>query len=230
MERLFFESAMRPHQEPQDRPEIIVVGGPNGAGKTTTAARILPHGLLEGQFLNADFMARAISPHDPASAAIEAGRMMLERMRRYRAERRSFSFESTLASLGFARFLREARADGYLVRLGYVTLPSPDLAVHRVAQRVLRGGHDIPEPVIRRRYWRSLVNLDKLYLPLSDAWTLYDNRTEQLVPIASQQHAQPVTTHEPDLWREFEALRAEPLRAEPLGADPSAISPSQEDD
>lgn len=206
MEALFFETAMRRNQESENRPEIIVVGGPNGAGKTTTAARILPHGLYEGQFLNADFMARAISPHDPASAAIEAGRMMLGRMRQFREEHKSFSLESTLASLGIARFLSEAKADGYIVRLGYVSVPSPDLAVHRVAQRVLRGGHDIPEPVIRRRYWRSLVNFERLYRPLCDAWTLYDHRTEHLIPVASQRRTQSETIHDLNLWREFAAL------------------------
>ncbi|QDV09746.1 Zeta toxin [Planctomycetes bacterium Poly30] len=211
MEGLFFESAMRPNQDPRDRPEIIALGGPNGAGKTTTASRILPHGLNEGRFLNADFMAKAISPHDPAGAAIEAGRMMLGRMRRYRKERKSFSFESTLASLGFARFLEEAKAEGYVVRLGYVTLPSPELSIHRVSQRVSRGGHDIPEPVIRRRYWRSLVNFETLYRPLCDAWTVYDNRTEELRPIASQRHQQRPRIHEPELWTEFATLRTRAL-------------------
>ncbi len=211
MDKLFFESAMDHHQQPPRRPEIIVVGGPNGAGKTTTAARILPYGLHEGQFLNADFMARGVSPHDPAGAAVEAGRMMLTRMRQCREAKQSFSFESTLASRGIARFLIQAKAEGYIVRMGYVTLARPELSVLRVAQRVSRGGHDIPKDVIVRRYWRSLVNFERLYKPLCDAWTLYDNGTNSLTTTASQQQFHEVTIHDSALWERFDALRTRAL-------------------
>ncbi|MFT6109671.1 MAG: putative ABC-type ATPase [Planctomycetota bacterium] len=202
---------MGPGQEHTSQPEIIVVGGPNGAGKTTTAARVVPYGLHEGQFLNADFMAKAISPHDPAGAAMKAGRMMLARMRECREARESFSFESTLASRGFARFLMQAKADGYIVRMGYVSVQVPELSVLRVAQRVSRGGHDIPEDVIRRRYWRSLVNFERLYRPLCDAWTLYDNGTERLFPVASQRYDQTVKVHDSAHWKQFNVLGARAL-------------------
>lgn len=202
---------MHPNQERQKRPEIMVVGGPNGAGKTTTAARILPYGLHEGQFLNADFMAKAISPHDPAGAAVSAGRMMLNRMHACREARQSFSLESTLASRGIARILSQAKAEGYVVRVGYVSLALPELSVLRVAQRVSRGGHDIPKDVIIRRYWRSLANFERLYKPLCDAWTLYNNGATSLTPVASQQKPRKVRVHDSAHWEQFDALRAQAL-------------------
>jgi predicted ABC-type ATPase len=211
MDELFFEAAMCADTSSSKRPEVIVVGGPNGAGKTTTAARILPYGLHEGKFLNADFMARGVSPHDPDGAAVEAGRMMLTRMRECREAQQSFSFESTLASRGIARFLAQAKAEGYVLRVGYVTLAQPELSVLRVAQRVSRGGHDIPKDVIVRRYWRSLVNFETIYKPLCDAWTLYDNATNLLTTVASQQKPKDVTIHDADLWKRFQALRARAL-------------------
>lgn len=110
--------------------------------------------------------------------------MMLRRLRKLRSQRERFAFESTLASRSFAPFLREAKADGYRVHVLYVCLSNPDLAVHRVQLRVMRGGHDIPQDIIRRRYVRSLANFFELYRPLADTWAMCDNSGEALVDVA----------------------------------------------
>jgi len=166
-----------------EHPEIFVLGGPNGAGKTSVAKRILPDSDVLA-FINADFIARGISPHSPESTAFEAGRLMLKRLRELRGARETFGFETTLASRTFATFLREAQASGYLVHVIYACLSDPDLAVHRVRLRVLRGGHDIPEETVRRRYARSLTNFFQLYRPLADGWSVWDNSGRTLLPLA----------------------------------------------
>lgn len=166
------------------QPEIFVLAGPNGAGKTTVAGLLLPERLGLRNFVNADYIAKAISPLEPDASAFQAGRHMLERMRDLRARRESFGFESTLASKTFAPFLRSAQADDYLVHILFVSLANPDLAVHRVRLRVQRGGHDIPEDVVRRRYARSLTNFFQIYLPLADSWSVCDNSGDSIVPVA----------------------------------------------
>jgi predicted ABC-type ATPase len=110
--------------------------------------------------------------------------MMLRRIRDFYAQRMQFGFESTLASRTFAPFLQDARESGYLVHLAYLWLSSVELALDRVRVRVLRGGHDIPEEVVRRRYYRSLVNFFDMYLPLANTWLLCDNSGAELVEVA----------------------------------------------
>jgi predicted ABC-type ATPase len=145
-----------------DRPEIFVLSGANGAGKTTTAGVLLPERLGVDQFVNADLIARGLSPFAPDRTAFRAGRLMLERIHDLRGRRESFGFETTLATRSYARFLREARGSGYLVHLIYIWLSSVDLALSRVRSRVAQGGHDIPASTVRRRYYRGLRNLLEL--------------------------------------------------------------------
>lgn len=182
------------------QPEIFVLGGPNGAGKTTVAGLLLPDSLGVANFVNADFIAQALSPHAPQASAMDAGRNMLHRIRELRERRETFGFETTLASKTFAPFLREARVRGYLVHIIYVWLASPDLAVHRVRLRVQRGGHDIPEDTIRRRYLRSVVNFFQLYQPLSDTWRVCDNSEEVLTDVAYSSSGAKVTVENPTCW------------------------------
>lgn len=142
-----------------DRPHIVVLAGPNGAGKSTIAPQLL-HGLLGmTEFVNADTIARGLSAFDPQSVALQAGRIMLQRIRELAGSRASFAFESTLASRTIEGFLREQIAVGYAVHLLFLWLPSPELAVARVAERVRTGGHHVPDDVVRRRYNRGLRNL-----------------------------------------------------------------------
>ena len=157
------------------QPEIFVFGGPNGAGKSTVARSLLPSSLEVSRFVNADFIARGLSPHDPDAVAFEAGRVMLRRIRDLRDQHVSFALESTLASRSLAPFLVDAKAQGFLVQVLYFALSEADVAVSRVRQRVQRGGHDVPEATVRRRFKRSLDNLFGLYLPLADDWSIWDN-------------------------------------------------------
>jgi predicted ABC-type ATPase len=161
--------------ESEEPPVVVVIGGPNGAGKTTSAQVLIPKGIGLRQFVNADTIAAGLSAFDPASVALEAGRIMLKRLDELAAQRASFAFETTLASRTFASFLRRLQADGYLAHVYYLWLPRPELSIHRVTERVRRGGHHVPPDVVRRRYWRGLANFFALYQPLADSWILSDN-------------------------------------------------------
>lgn len=166
-----------------DQPHVIVLGGPNGAGKTTAAEAVLHQELGIAHFVNADTLARGLSRDAPETVAMEAGRLMLQRLRELRAARTSFAFESTLAGKGHARFLRELRDEGWRVELLYVSLPGVEHSRERVARRVQTGGHHIPLADIERRFSRSLANLFALYIPLADKWTLLDNSRIDASPI-----------------------------------------------
>jgi len=161
-------------------PEIFVIAGPNGAGKSTVAGSILPKRFPTTRFLNADDVARALAITSP----VEASRVMLDRMYTLRDQRETFAFETTLAARSLVRFLRDAQHAGYSVHIAYVWVSSIELAIKRVAVRVRRGGHDVPEPDIRRRYFRGLNNFFKLYLPLANRWVLCDNSGVRLVVVA----------------------------------------------
>lgn len=159
-------------------PHVIVVSGPNGAGKSTSAPHLLRDTLAVTEFVNADAIASGLSPFRPESVAIEAGRIMLARMRQLAANHNNFAFETTLASRSFAPWLRELQRDGYHVHVLFLWLRSADLAVSRVAERVRLGGHDVPEAVIRRRYESGLRNFFGMYMPLADSWQFLDNSGE----------------------------------------------------
>lgn len=155
--------------------KIYIVSGCNGAGKTTASYTILPEILDCKEFVNADEIAKGLSPFQPETVAFEAGRIMLERLDDLLLANENFAFETTLASRTFARFIKRARALGYEVTLLFFWLNSKELAVSRVKKRVEEGGHHIPVEVIRRRYDRGLSNFFELYLPLVKHWMFIDN-------------------------------------------------------
>lgn len=155
-------------------PNVYLIGGPNGAGKTTAAFSVFPEKIKCIEFVNADLIAQALSPFNYENVAIQAGKIMLDRIKELIKSRSEFAFESTLASKGFAKVLKDCKNTGYTTNLLYMALPSVELAINRVKYRVLNGGHDIPEDVIRRRYIRSINNLFDLYLPMSDNAYIYD--------------------------------------------------------
>ena len=151
-----------------------MIAGPNGAGKTSAAPDLLRDTVGIDAFVNADVIAQGLAGFSPASAAFEAGRIMLRRLEELARARADFAFESTLAGRSAFGMLTGLARTGYEVHLFYLWLPSPDLAVSRVRHRVEAGGHDVPEPVIRRRFWRSLVNFDRLYRPVATTWRVYN--------------------------------------------------------
>jgi predicted ABC-type ATPase len=154
---------------------LYIISGCNGAGKTTASYSVLPDMLNCKEFVNADEIARGLSPFQPDNVAIEAGRIMLSRIKVLINQNVDFAFETTLATKSYVHFIREAQSKGYIVTLVYFWLNSPELAIERVKTRVISGGHNIPEDVIRRRYHAGINNLSKLYLPICDYWLIIDN-------------------------------------------------------
>lgn len=154
---------------------IIIIAGPNGAGKTTFAREFLPNEALCPVFVNADLIAAGLAPFAPATAAVQAGRLMLQELNRHFIARASFAFETTLSGRGYLRLIDKWREAGYRVKLIFLRLDSPEEAIARVAQRVRQGGHDVPESVIRRRFAAGRHHFEHLYAPKVDAWALYDN-------------------------------------------------------
>ena len=186
------------------QPIFVILGGPNGAGKTTGALSILPLELRIVHFVNADLIARGLSPLDPTLADFDAARMMLQRMRELRERRENFAIETTLASKSLVPFLRECKMRGYETRLIFVALDNPETAIRRVAIRVAKGGHDIPEETIRRRFVRGLRNFFELYRNEVDHWTLLDNSGDcwKIVAVKEEQTEQRI--FDTDIWHNLE--------------------------
>jgi predicted ABC-type ATPase len=157
------------------KPHLIVLAGPNGAGKSTTAPMLLRDAFAVDEFVNADAIAQGLSAFAPETVAIEAGRIMLKRLKELAAKRVSFAFETTLASRTFAPWLERLTNTCYRAHLMFLALPSAEAAIKRVGIRVKLGGHNIPEPVIRRRFEVGLKNFFNLYQPIVSSWGLYDN-------------------------------------------------------
>ena len=155
--------------------KIIIIAGLNGAGKTTFARDFLPSEAHTLRFINADLIAAGLAPFNPESAAFKAGRLMLHEIDECVAAGHDFAFETTLSGLSYLRKIKCWQALGYQVKLWFLSLPSDDLAVARVAQRVMQGGHNIPEDVIRRRFKAGIKNFNQHYCYAVDSWMLYDN-------------------------------------------------------
>lgn len=156
-------------------PIVVVLAGPNGAGKSTSAAHFLRGALAVDEFVNADTIAAGLSAYRAQDVAVAAGRIMLQRLDFLASKRKDFAFETTLAGRGHLRRVRLLARAGYLTHLVFLALPSADLAVARVADRVEAGGHDVPEKVIRRRFAAGLRNLLERYVDHVDGWQIYDN-------------------------------------------------------
>ncbi len=172
----------------KDRKRIVIIAGPNGAGKTTFAREFLPQEAGCPDFINVDLIAAGLSPFNPDRAALRAGRLMLQEIARRVRNRESFAFETTLAGRNYARLIPRWRSAGYHVKLIFLRLPTPDLAVSRVAARVAQGGHHVPEEVVRRRFHAGLKNFEQLYQALVDTWILYDNSGRTPTPVANGGH------------------------------------------
>ena len=187
-----------------ERSSVVVLAGPNGAGKSTRAAELLVEVLGVSEFVDADVFARTL-PRSGA-AAITAGRAMLRRLDELGTSGRDFGFETTLASRSLAPRIRTLTRAGYECHLVFLWLPSADLAVARVADRVRLGGHAVPEPTIRRRYRSGLRNFFAVYRPLTTTWRMYDNSTHELRLIASGAGTETRGVSDASLW---EHIRAE---------------------
>mgnify|MGYP000598248628 CR=1 FL=1 len=164
--------------------KLYIIAGPNGAGKTTASYSILPDIFKCFEFVNADEIAKGLSPFNPDSVGIQAGRLMLNRIDELIEKERTFAFETTLATKSYYSRIKRVKKLGYEVILLFLCLNSSELAIRRVKTRVIEGGHDIPEPVIKRRFENGLKNFFNRYMPIVDSWMLIDNSNENFEFIA----------------------------------------------
>jgi predicted ABC-type ATPase len=188
----------------ESTPQVIVIAGPNGAGKTTLAPFLLRDTLGLMEYVNADPIALGLSGFNAAGVAIDAGRVMLKRLDDLSNQRKTFAFESTLSAKSYVRRIEGMRRDGYNFQLIFLWLRSAGLAVERVRERVIAGGHGVAEEVIRRRYVAGLRNFWELYQPLADAWSVYDNSSSaRALPIASGGKRDKLLVRDRDSWEVF---------------------------
>lgn len=159
-------------------PRCIIIAGPNGAGKTTFAREFLPKDAGIVNFVNADLIATGLSPLRPELAARAAGRLVLAELDRLVKVRADFSFESTLSGVGYIARIKQWKVAGYRIEMVFLQLPSPQLALRRIAGRVKQGGHNVPRSDVLRRFARGWKNFETVYRPLADAWAVYDNSGE----------------------------------------------------
>ncbi|MDQ2730537.1 MAG: zeta toxin family protein [Armatimonadota bacterium] len=179
-------------------PQAIVIAGPNGAGKSTAASALIPVGI---DFVNADDIARGLPARPGESVEILAGRIMIERLEELQQQRTDFAIETTLASRSLVPRLIRLKNDGYRMTLMFLWMPDAELCIQRVAERVRRGGHHIPEETIRRRFKAGIKNFFELYRVISDEWQLFDNtRIGRLSLIAEGSGESTVTVHQDKLW------------------------------
>lgn len=165
-------------------PDLYIIAGCNGAGKTTASLSVLKEMLNCNEFVNADSIAAGLSPLNPESVAIEAGRLMLTRINKLINEKVDFAFETTLATKSYQSLIKTAKNNDYQVWLLFFWLPNAEVAIARVASRVKNGGHFIPEEVIMRRYRRGIANLVHIYYQLADIWFVLDNSSLKPLLIA----------------------------------------------
>ena len=182
-------------------PNLVVLAGPTGAGKSTLAPAVL-HGLLGvEEFVNADVIARGLSGFNPERAAIQAGRIMLARLRELARQRADFAFETTLASRAFAPWIAGLTDGGYSFRLIYVWVSSSELCIARVAARVRAGGHHVPDDVVRRRYAGGLRNFFELCMPLAETWQVHDNSARPRIRrVAEGRRGQAPVVYDESSW------------------------------
>ena len=180
-------------------PNLYIIAGCNGAGKTTASFTIFPDILNCKQFVNADYIAYGLSPFDVESVAIEAGKIMLQRIDELLSLEEDFAIETTLATRSYVSLVHKAKGLGYKVSVIYIWLNSPQLAIQRVAERVKNGGHNIPSDVIIRRYFRGLKNLFELFMPICDYWAIADNTDGELTRIARKKGFE-IVIENVELW------------------------------
>ncbi len=182
-------------------PNLYIIAGCNGAGKTTASYIVLPELLNCKEFVNADNIAAGLSPFNPESVALAAGRIMLKRINGLMNEGDDFAFETTLSTKSYVSLIKKARDVGYEITLLYFWVTSPQIAIERVAKRVSQGGHHIPGDVVERRYYRGIKNLFKLYMPICDNWIIISNMALVVELVAKGTQGLPEIILNADIWK-----------------------------
>jgi predicted ABC-type ATPase len=181
------------------KPNLYIIAGPNGAGKTTFARKFLPDYVKCLEFVNVDLIANGLSPFDPERAALKAGRIMLEQIHSLAKRGADFGFESTLSGKTYVRFLQGMKRGGYSIHIFFLWINDVELALERIKLRVRNGGRAIPEATVRRRFGRSLRNFLRVYKPLADSWTIFDNSRDVPKMIAFEESGK-TEILDPDLF------------------------------
>ena len=184
-------------------PKLYIIAGCNGAGKTTASFTILPEILGCKEFINADEIAKGLSPFQPESVAVQAGRIMLARMDELLQKGETFAFETTLATKSYKQKIEWAQANDYEVTLLFFWLDSPNIAKKRVAQRVAEGGHNIPLETIERRYYNGIANLFTIYIDMVDICYIFDNSEGERTPIAKKYKGGKEIIYNTDLYNQM---------------------------
>nr|WP_314558688.1 zeta toxin family protein [uncultured Capnocytophaga sp.] len=183
--------------------KLYIIAGCNGAGKTTASFTILPEVLNCREFINADEIAKGLSPFQPETVAVQAGRIMLTRMDELLHQGVDFAFETTLATKSYKQKIIEAQANGYEVTLLFFWLRNVTMAKERVAQRVAEGGHNIPIETIERRYYNGIINLFNLYIDIVDICQIYDNSNGVCVLIAEKYKEEELVCYDIDTYNKI---------------------------
>ena len=202
----FFVVPLHPQRliKRMQHPNLYIIAGPNGAGKTTASFNLLPDVLHCPNFVNADEIARGLSPFAPETVAFQAGRIMLQRIEELLPQRVDFAIETTLATRSYVQLVHRAQALGYKVHLIFFFLENEEQAKARVAQRVSNGGHNIPESDIRRRFKRGIYNLINLYMPICDSVLVYNNvLTPARLVARKKNQADEIELIETEMWNQL---------------------------
>lgn len=185
-------------------PNLYIIAGPNGAGKTTASYSLLPDILHCPNFVNADEIARGLSPFAPELVNIQAGRIMLQRIDELLLQKVNFAIETTLSTRSYVQLVHRAQSLGYKVHLIFFFLETEEQAIQRVVQRVSNGGHGIPEVDIRRRFHRGIYNLLNLYMPICDSALIYNNALGDAILVAEQESlGAKIQVYQQEMWNQL---------------------------
>lgn len=168
---------------------IYIIAGPNGSGKTTFATMFLPDYAKCPNFVNADLIARGLAPFEPSNAAIKAGKLVLQQIHEFAERGVDFAFETTLSGKSYVSLLKKLKEKGYTLHLFFLWIPSPELAMTRIKERVREGGHDVPAEDVKRRFARGINNFFQLYESIFDSWMLFDNSKAKPELIAKRRNS-----------------------------------------
>ena len=188
---------------------LFIIAGCNGAGKTTASYTILPAMLNCKEFVNADEIAKGLSPFQPETVSFQAGRIMLQRIEELLNSGVDFAFETTLTTLSYQKTIQHAKEKGYTVTLLFFWLNDVNLAIERVAARVADGGHNIPKDIIIRRYWKGIHNLVKVFVNLSDYWLVINNSSEPYLFIAEGNGKAEMKVYNKQVWEKLKSTANE---------------------